>query len=131
MKRIREPETLEQLVIFRGLMADLLPHMRHKSANRNYRFAMPEVSTRARAGKVIVERKPAFVPYVAVGHPPHNEFGNPYENMTRFFMHVMPNKTTTDGSDTSLVLSNATRSAQLIDIFFKKRKDRTGEVICR
>jgi hypothetical protein len=116
----RERETLEELAKFRELIVELPPHTRNKSANRNYEFTLREVSTQAEDGKMTVNRKPAFVPYVAVRQPSQNEFGNPCEKMACFFIHAMHSETTVDGSETSLVFSNPTGSAQLLDLFFKK-----------
>jgi hypothetical protein len=119
----QEKGILERLAIFRGLMSELLPHTRSKSANRNYGFAIHEVpvpTTEGAAPKMA--RKPFFVPYVAVGQPSQNAFGNPYEKMACFYMHAMHNEELAGTSDTSLVFSNATGSAQLLDLFFDKMK---------
>jgi hypothetical protein len=69
-----------------------------------------------------IERKPVFVPDVAVGHPSQNEFGNPYEKMVCFFMHAMHNEAFVKGKDSALVFSNASGSAWLLDLFFYKIK---------
>jgi hypothetical protein len=85
LKHLKEVETLERLAVFRGTMAELLPHTRNKSANRNYGCTTREVSVPAKdGGAPRIERKPVFVPYIAVGQPSQNEFGNPYEKWPAF-----------------------------------------------
>lgn len=121
VERAKEKEILERLAMFRGFMAELLQQTRSKSANRNYGFAIQEVSVPTRdGGAPKIERKPVFVPYVAVGQPSQNAFGNPYEKMACFYMHAMHDESSIDGNDTSLVFSNATGGAQILDLFFKK-----------
>ncbi|MDR2576538.1 MAG: hypothetical protein LBC42_00610, partial [Puniceicoccales bacterium] len=89
-----------RLATFIGIAAHNLPHMRKKAANQGYGFTM-------RDGRL------AFVPYISVGVPSPNDFGNPYEKMTAFFMHAMQ-------ADPSLILSRETGSVALIEQFHDK-----------
>jgi hypothetical protein len=121
----QEREILERLAVFRGLLSELIPYTRGKSANRNYGFALREVPVLAKKGEPPrIERRPMFVPYVAVGQPSQNAFGNPYEKMACFFMHAMHDEVISEKSDTSLVFSEATGSARLLDMFFDRMRSK-------
>ncbi|MDE6432500.1 MAG: DUF3638 domain-containing protein, partial [Opitutales bacterium] len=113
----------ERLAIFRGML-QIMFYTRHSSANQNFGWAVQEISVRQQNGKVVTKLVPVFRPYVAVGQPSTNEFGNPFVKMVYYFMHAMHNEMVIEGQDTSLMFSQRSGAARLINMFFEEMQEK-------